>query len=278
MEKVASESKRQKDKFDIRLNLFGKEDMNLHLRPVSGKILAVLVLIMSLTYFLHLVVNLFNTNNDVYKSFKVINDLGESTSTLEPLPPHIKPKKAASKANVLDTNSVIDLGEMNFMVLYEIQNWNDAGKFGVLDSNGNFDYEKVQQYLQLHLVYERRVNSSRQVVFAEYRKCKAEDFTRNGYGSEVKLNWENLVCPEIDWLGDELQVWNAYSDKENRGSFHVEVMKCSPDLRTDCADEALIAEFLAHVYFTAYLVTERVDFRGAGNLQQRPVVTYIQYF
>lgn len=82
MEKTAKEvkeRKRQKSKFDIRLNLFGKEDMNLHLRPVSGKILAVLVFIMSLTYFLHLVVNLFNTNNDVYKSFKIINDMGESS-------------------------------------------------------------------------------------------------------------------------------------------------------------------------------------------------------
>ena len=75
----SGESKGKKCKFDIRLNLFGKEDMNLHLRPVSGKILAVLVFIMSLTYFVHLCLNLFNNNNDVYKSFKVINDMGESS-------------------------------------------------------------------------------------------------------------------------------------------------------------------------------------------------------
>ena len=61
----------------------------------------------------------------------------------------------------MDSNYLIDMSEMNFMLLYEFNNYNDAGKFGVLDSNGKFDYEKVQQFLQIHLVYDRRVNSSR---------------------------------------------------------------------------------------------------------------------
>ena len=59
------------------------------------------------------------------------------------------------------------------------------------------------------------------MVYVEYRKCKEEDFTHNGFKSEVKLNWENLVCPDIDWFGDDFQLWNAYSNKANRASFHV---------------------------------------------------------
>ena len=70
-------NKRQKN-FDIRLNLFGKEDFYLHMRPLTGKILLIIILMVSLSFFIHLSMSLFDHQNDRYKTLKVINDMSKT--------------------------------------------------------------------------------------------------------------------------------------------------------------------------------------------------------
>ena len=70
--------KKERD-FDLRMNLFGKEDFKLHMRPLTGKILGVIIGIVCVSFFVTLSFSLFNHKNDLYKTFKAINDFSNAT-------------------------------------------------------------------------------------------------------------------------------------------------------------------------------------------------------
>ena len=71
--------KKKERKFDLRLNLFGKEDFYLHMRPLTGKILAAIIGMVCMSFFVTLSFSLFNHKNDQYKTFKAINDFSNET-------------------------------------------------------------------------------------------------------------------------------------------------------------------------------------------------------
>ena len=71
--------KKKERSFDLRLNLFGKEDFYLHMRPMTGKILAVINGMICLSFFVTSSFSLFNHKNDQYKTFKAINDFSNAT-------------------------------------------------------------------------------------------------------------------------------------------------------------------------------------------------------
>ena len=69
--------KKERD-FDLKMNLFGKEDFSLHMRPLTGKILGVIIGIVCVSFFVTLSFSLFNHKNDLYKTFKAINDFSNT--------------------------------------------------------------------------------------------------------------------------------------------------------------------------------------------------------
>ena len=67
--------KKGNGRVDIKLSLFGKEDIALQLTPVSGKVLAILYVMVATSYLIHLQVNMTSAHNDVYKSSTLLNDM-----------------------------------------------------------------------------------------------------------------------------------------------------------------------------------------------------------
>ena len=117
------------------------------------------------------------------------------------------------KPNIVNFQNRIQLNKVNFLPFYEMSDMGDAGKFGVLDSDGNFDYDRVQQYMQVFLVLDKIVNGKKKTIMVNFRRCKKQDFFDNGYDKEINLNMNNLICPDTSWLGDDYDVFNSYSDK-----------------------------------------------------------------
>ena len=68
------QKKKDRERIDIKLSLFGKEDMMLQLKPLSGKVLAVMCMVAASSFLANLFVNMGSTMNDVYKSSSVPND------------------------------------------------------------------------------------------------------------------------------------------------------------------------------------------------------------
>lgn len=62
-------------RIDIKLSLFGKEDIALQLTPVSGKVLAIIFMMVVTSYLVHLMVNMTSAHKDVYKSSTLMNDM-----------------------------------------------------------------------------------------------------------------------------------------------------------------------------------------------------------
>ena len=75
MFKNVFKKKKGDGRINVTLSLFGKEDIELQLTPVSGKVLAFLYVVVATSYLIHLMVNMTSSHNDVYKSSTLLNDM-----------------------------------------------------------------------------------------------------------------------------------------------------------------------------------------------------------
>ena len=62
----------------------------------------------------------------------------------------------------------------------------------------------------------------------------------------------NNICPDISPDFDKYNVYNKYTDYENRTSFAVTVFKCNKEYNPDCKSDAEIEDILGHFSFTLY--------------------------
>ena len=132
------------ERIDIKLSLFGKEDMMLQLKPLSGKVLALMCMAVACSFLVSLYVDMTSTMNDVYKSSTIPNDM--SLDLIEGIEPV---EEVGSKNNTIISNGNIELNQMNFMPYYKIVTGKlfDRKEFDVFDSNNNIDYDKLSTYV-----------------------------------------------------------------------------------------------------------------------------------
>lgn len=95
-------------------------------------------------------------------------------------------------------------------------------------------------------------------------------------GNDKISNIERRLCPDMETIKDVLRVKNSYIDKNERVSFSIQAVACDPNLET-CASTDDLDEFFNEVYFTTYVLSEKIAFGDSSNIGKRPVQSVDQF-
>lgn len=149
-----------------------------------------------------------------------------------------------------------------------------------LPGENGIDINKLSNYISFVLkVHTKKDDGSQTFIQTKFRKCKSEDFIREGIDETIanhKNELKERLCPDKESLKDLWRLKSSYTD-HNRVSFVIGINQCykeaewNKDKVTTCKDNHAISEFLSRVYFTSYLIEEKLEFGNPLTVGKRPI-------